>query len=120
MHGHAHDESAAPAAEGATRMQQPSSREPLSIGIIGGGIGGIALAVACQRISNGEFQATVFEKDESFNARSQGYGLTVQQVHRTERNCLLKQSWPRAKSNPFRNIQCLTVKKKGSFCGFSL
>jgi hypothetical protein len=57
-----------------------ATQEPLTVGIMGGGIGGIALALACQRMGKGELHATVFEKDVSFNARSQGYGLTVQQV----------------------------------------
>ncbi|KAI9206236.1 FAD-binding monooxygenase [Polychytrium aggregatum] len=46
------------------------------IGIVGGGIGGLALAIALQRHGIGSI---VFEKDTSFNARSQGYGLTMQQ-----------------------------------------
>lgn len=53
---------------------------PLRIGIIGGGIGGTALALACQRLSEGALVATIFERDSSFDARSQGYGLTMQQV----------------------------------------
>ena len=47
------------------------------LAIIGGGIGGIALAVAC--LHRG-IPFTVFERDESFEARSQGYGLTLQQA----------------------------------------
>lgn len=47
------------------------------VAIIGGGIGGVALAVAClhRRIS-----FTIYERDSSFNTRSQGYGLTLQQA----------------------------------------
>ncbi|EAR12751.1 monooxygenase family protein [Polaribacter irgensii 23-P] len=46
------------------------------IAIIGGGIGGVALAVAC--LHRG-IPFTLYERDSSFNARSQGYGLTLQQ-----------------------------------------
>jgi len=45
--------------------------------IIGGGIGGVALAVAC--LHRG-IPFTIFERDKSFEARSQGYGLTLQQA----------------------------------------
>ena len=47
------------------------------VAIIGGGIGGIALAVAC--LHRG-IPCTIFERDTSFDARSQGYGLTLQQA----------------------------------------
>lgn len=47
------------------------------IAIIGGGIGGVALAVAC--LHRG-IPFTLFERDRNFNARSQGYGLTLQQA----------------------------------------
>ena len=43
--------------------------------VVGGGIGGAAAAVALQRKG---FDVTVLEADESFDARAQGYGLTVQ------------------------------------------
>lgn len=46
------------------------------VAIIGGGIGGVALAVAC--LHRG-IPFTLYERDENFNARSQGYGLTLQQ-----------------------------------------
>lgn len=49
------------------------------VGIIGGGIGGVALAVAC--LHRG-IPFTLYERDESFGARSQGYGLTLQQANR--------------------------------------
>ena len=48
-----------------------------TIAIIGGGIGGIALAVAC--LHRG-IPYTLYERDESFDARAQGYGLTLQQA----------------------------------------
>jgi 2-polyprenyl-6-methoxyphenol hydroxylase-like FAD-dependent oxidoreductase len=47
------------------------------IAIIGGGIGGVALAVAC--LHRG-IPFTLFERDASFADRSQGYGLTLQQA----------------------------------------
>ena len=47
------------------------------IAIVGGGIGGVALAVAC--LHRG-IPFTLFERDESFAVRSQGYGLTLQQA----------------------------------------
>lgn len=48
-----------------------------NIAIIGGGIGGVALAVAC--LHRG-IPFTLFERDKSFSDRSQGYGLTLQQA----------------------------------------
>ncbi|EDM44636.1 monooxygenase family protein [unidentified eubacterium SCB49] len=47
------------------------------VAIIGGGIGGVALAVAC--LHRG-IPFTLYERDRSFDARSQGYGLTLQQA----------------------------------------
>jgi 2-polyprenyl-6-methoxyphenol hydroxylase-like FAD-dependent oxidoreductase len=47
------------------------------VAIIGGGIGGVALAVACL---HRKIPFTLFERDTSFDARSQGYGLTLQQA----------------------------------------
>jgi 2-polyprenyl-6-methoxyphenol hydroxylase-like FAD-dependent oxidoreductase len=47
------------------------------VAIIGGGIGGVALAVACL---HRKIPFTIFERDNSFDARSQGYGLTLQQA----------------------------------------
>tara|TARA_B110000046_G_scaffold53966_1_gene60437 strand:- start:8327 stop:9781 length:1455 start_codon:yes stop_codon:yes gene_type:complete len=47
-----------------------------NIAIIGAGIGGVAFAVAC--LHRG-IPFTLYEKDCSFNVRSQGYGLTLQQ-----------------------------------------
>ncbi|EIA08784.1 FAD-dependent oxidoreductase [Flavobacterium frigoris] len=50
-----------------------------NIAIIGGGIGGVALAVAC--LHRG-IPFTLYERDSNFEARSQGYGLTLQQASR--------------------------------------
>lgn len=47
------------------------------VAIIGGGIGGVALAVAC--LHRG-IPFTLYERDSDFDARSQGYGLTLQQA----------------------------------------
>lgn len=47
------------------------------IAIIGGGIGGVALAVAC--LHRG-IPFTLYERDNNFDSRSQGYGLTLQQA----------------------------------------
>ncbi|TYK67058.1 FAD-dependent oxidoreductase [Colwellia echini] len=47
------------------------------IAIIGGGIGGVALAIACQHRG---IPFTLYERDNNFSARSQGYGLTLQQA----------------------------------------
>lgn len=62
----------------------PSAGHPIAdkenyphVAIIGGGIGGVALAVAC--LHRG-IPFTLFERDSHFDARSQGYGLTLQQA----------------------------------------
>ena len=47
------------------------------ISIVGAGIGGVALGVAC--LHRG-IPFTLFEKDAQFSARSQGYALTLQQA----------------------------------------
>lgn len=47
------------------------------VAIIGGGIGGVALAVAC--LHRG-IPFALYERDSDFSARSQGYGLTLQQA----------------------------------------
>lgn len=62
----------------------PSNNPPIlnnehypHVAIIGGGIGGVALAVAC--LHRG-IPFTLYERDSNFDARSQGYGLTLQQA----------------------------------------
>ena len=47
------------------------------VAIIGGGIGGVALAIACMHRG---IPFTLYERDSDFDARSQGYGLTLQQA----------------------------------------
>ena len=62
----------------------PSTNPPIAdnenyphVAIVGGGIGGMALAVAC--LHRG-IPFTLYERDNNFEARSQGYGLTLQQA----------------------------------------
>ncbi|WP_114325837.1 FAD-dependent oxidoreductase [Candidatus Colwellia aromaticivorans] len=47
------------------------------VAIVGGGIGGVALAVA---LMHRGIPFTLYERDSSFGARCQGYGLTLQQA----------------------------------------
>lgn len=47
------------------------------VAIIGAGIGGVALSVAC--LHRG-IPFTLYERDSGFDVRSQGYGLTLQQA----------------------------------------
>ncbi|MGL1936261.1 MAG: FAD-dependent monooxygenase [Fibrobacterales bacterium] len=55
----------------------PDTENYPHVAIIGGGIGGVALAVAC--LHRG-IPFTLYERDSGFNERSQGYGLTLQQA----------------------------------------
>ncbi len=55
----------------------PNREKYPDVAIIGAGIGGVALAVAC--LHRG-IPFTLYERDRSFDARSQGYGLTLQQA----------------------------------------
>lgn len=57
----------------------PVNEDYPHVAIIGGGIGGVALAVAC--LHRG-IPFTLYERDSSFDARSQGYGLTLQQANK--------------------------------------
>ncbi|TRX41483.1 FAD-dependent oxidoreductase [Flavobacterium restrictum] len=61
----------------ATSPPKPDDENYPHIAIIGGGIGGVALAVAC--LHRG-IPFTLYERDPNFDARSQGYGLTLQQA----------------------------------------
>lgn len=54
----------------------PRVEDETHVGICGGGIGGLALALACQHRN---IPYTVYERDQSFDERKQGYGLTMQQ-----------------------------------------
>ena len=55
----------------------PNKENYPHVAIIGAGIGGVALAVAC--LHRG-IPFTLFERDNGFDDRSQGYGLTLQQA----------------------------------------
>lgn len=55
----------------------PNTENYPHVAIIGAGIGGVALAVAC--LHRG-IPFTLYERDSRFDARSQGYGLTLQQA----------------------------------------
>lgn len=54
--------------------EENSFRSTLRIAIIGGGLGGLAAALALQREG---FNVTVYERDVQFSDRKQGYGLTL-------------------------------------------
>ena len=60
-----------------TNRNNPDKEKFPHVAIIGGGIGGVALAVAC--LHRG-IPFTLYERDASFDTRSQGYGLTLQQA----------------------------------------
>ncbi len=60
------------------------------VAIVGAGIAGVALAVAC--LHRG-IPFTLYERDSGFDARAQGYGVTLQQASRAMRElglCSLK------------------------------
>lgn len=57
--------------EGAATANGAAAR----VAIVGGGVGGAALALA---LTQRGARATVYERDERFEARKQGYGLTMQ------------------------------------------
>ncbi|BCE00940.1 FAD-dependent oxidoreductase [Marinicellulosiphila megalodicopiae] len=61
-----------------SQQNQPLNDYP-HVAIIGGGIGGVALAVACL---HRDIPFTLYERDVKFTARAQGYGLTLQQASR--------------------------------------
>ena len=56
---------------------EPDKENYPHVAIIGAGIGGTALAAACL---HRRIPFTLYERDNSFDARSQGYGLTLQQA----------------------------------------
>lgn len=55
----------------------PTPLDMMKVAIVGGGIGGLALGVA---LKHRGIPFTVYERDESFGQRRQGYGLTMQQA----------------------------------------
>ncbi|KAL7516530.1 hypothetical protein ACHAWX_001538 [Stephanocyclus meneghinianus] len=67
-----------------TNTSLTSNHPAFTVAIVGGGIGGIALAAALQHRN---IRCVVYERDLSFEERNQGYGLTMQQGARALR-CL--------------------------------
>mmetsp|Transcript_16525 Transcript_16525/g.35967 ORF Transcript_16525/g.35967 Transcript_16525/m.35967 type:complete len:671 (+) Transcript_16525:191-2203(+) len=63
----------------ATTSRIPTVHPGVRVAIVGGGIGGLALALALQHRS---VPCIVYERDANFDERSQGYGLTMQQAAR--------------------------------------
>ena len=57
-------------------VRQKKVLADLHVGVLGGGIAGLALALA---LHGKGIRCTVFERDQRFNERHQGYGLTLQQ-----------------------------------------
>ena len=64
-----------PAREG--QPKPPIVIERPLVAIVGGGIGGFALALALQQRGMGPVR--VYERDDDFHTPSQGYGFTLQQ-----------------------------------------
>lgn len=62
---------------GLMKGEAPAPRTGLQVAIIGGGIGGLALGVA---LKHRGIPFTIYERDEDFSQRRQGYGLTMQQA----------------------------------------
>jgi len=60
-----------------SNITEPNFDQFPNIAIIGLGIGGISLAIAC--LHRG-IPFTIYERDAAFDTRSQGYGLTLQQA----------------------------------------
>lgn len=60
-----------------THPAKPDTENYPHVAIIGGGIGGAALAVACMHRG---IPFTLYERDANVEARAQGYGLTLQQA----------------------------------------
>ena len=75
--------------------------ERLSVAVVGGGIGGLALALALQQRG---VLVGVFERDESFFERAQGYGLTLQQGSSAVRVLLVLQPMRRMRAASLRAI----------------
>ncbi|KNC70567.1 hypothetical protein SARC_16904, partial [Sphaeroforma arctica JP610] len=79
-------------------------RRRCKVVVIGGGIGGFALALALQQRNT---QVIVYEKDKSFDERSQGYGLTLQQGARILSKLGYTQSLDQYGINPSQNSSFL-------------
>lgn len=67
----------------ANNEKEQDMNSKISVAIVGGGIGGIALAAALQHRN---IPCVVYERDNSFDERKQGYGLTMQQGARALRS----------------------------------
>eukprot|EP00804_Cyclotella_cryptica_P017732 CCRYP_001172-RA/>CCRYP_001172-RA protein AED:0.14 eAED:0.14 QI:426/-1/1/1/-1/1/1/165/659 len=65
-------------------LNRTPNHPDFTVAIVGGGIGGMALAAALQHRN---IRCVVYERDLSFEERNQGYGLTMQQGARALR-CL--------------------------------
>jgi 2-polyprenyl-6-methoxyphenol hydroxylase-like FAD-dependent oxidoreductase len=63
-------------ASSSSATSSSSGDGPVVVGIVGGGIAGLATAVALQARG---IECIVFERDSTFDDRHQGYGLTMQQ-----------------------------------------
>eukprot|EP00980_Cylindrotheca_fusiformis_P002686 scaffold627_cov125-Cylindrotheca_fusiformis.AAC.3 len=57
----------------------PTTLNYPQVAIVGGGLGGLALGIAC---SHRGIPFHIYERDTSFSMRKQGYGLTLQQASR--------------------------------------
>lgn len=62
--------------KGPTHQHELKVLDHVNVAIIGAGIGGLALALSLQQRN---IPYTIYERDTSFDQRSQGYGLTMQQ-----------------------------------------
>ena len=87
--------------EASSSQQQPPQALPpirpdVSVAIVGGGLGGLALALALQHRS---IPCVVYERDANFDERSQGYGLTMQQAARAVKALGLTGLQPIAEQN---------------------
>lgn len=54
--------------------QEVDKSTALSVAIVGGGLGGLSAAIALQRAG---IECTVYERDDSFKQRKEGFGLTL-------------------------------------------
>jgi 2-polyprenyl-6-methoxyphenol hydroxylase-like FAD-dependent oxidoreductase len=74
------------------------------VAIIGGGIGGLALAVA---LGHRQIPCHVYEKDTHFAQRSQGYGLTLQQARRALKSLGIRDDFQERDNRNYTTINFL-------------